>query len=225
MAAVYRFLSTYEGLIYLVLAIGGMIMLRWLWRAWKEWRGAIFGLEREVAQRRLARALAALLLILALMFGEFVIASFVVPSLPPSVFLSTPTLDVLVTPTGTISAEMATALAATPNVQAADTAVGCVPEELTVDSPQPGQTVSGIVELVGTVDIPKFGFYKFEISPQGGDVWSTVYAGRDVIRDDVLGRLDTGELVPGDYLLRLVVTDNQGQALPPCVIPIRVIGQ
>ena len=79
--------------------------------------------------------------------------------------------------------------------------------------------------MVGTVDIPKFGFYKFEVSPVGEESWSTVYAGRDVIRDDVLGRLDTGELIPGDYQLRLVLTDNLGEALVPCVVQIRVIGQ
>ncbi len=81
------------------------------------------------------------------------------------------------------------------------------------------------MELIGTVDIPQFGFYKFEVSPAGAENWSTVFAGREVIHDDVLGRIDTGELTPGDYELRLVITDNLGEALPPCVIPIRVIGQ
>ncbi len=41
----------------------------------------------------------------------------------------------------------------------------------------------------------------------------------------ILGRIDTDELIPGDYSLRLVVVDNVGEALPPCVIQIHVIAQ
>lgn len=59
----------------------------------------------------------------------------------------------------------------------------------------------------------------------GAEKWSTIYAGREVIQDDILGRIDTSELVPGDYSLRLVAADNTGKSLPPCVIQIRVIGQ
>ncbi len=225
MVAFYGFLSTYEGLIYFFLALVGIFLGRWLWRTWRAWRGAIYGLEREISQRRFVRALASSVLWLALVLGEFIVASFIVPSMPPSAFIPTPTVDLLVTPTGTISAELAATLDARPTPQAADFGEGCIPGEKIVDSPAPGQELSGIVELVGTVDIPQFGFYKFEVSPAGAENWSTVFAGREVIRDDVLGRIDTGELTPGDYLLRLVITDNLGEALPPCVIPIRVVGQ
>jgi hypothetical protein len=38
-----------------------------------------------------------------------------------------------------------------------------------------------------------------------------------------LGQWDTTSVPPGDYQLRLVVTDNQGQALPACVISVRVL--
>ena len=178
-----------------------------------------------MTKRRFARALAANAFWLAIFLGIFVTTSFVIPSMPPSAFIATPTVDLLVTPTGTISAEMAATIAARPAPQSEDYSEGCIPGELIVDSPAPGQTLSGIVELVGTVDIPKFGFYKFEISPVGEESWGTVYAGREVIRDDVLGRLDTSELIPGDYHLRLVLTDNLGVALPPCVVQIHIIGQ
>ncbi|MBT3336710.1 MAG: hypothetical protein HN855_15840 [Anaerolineae bacterium] len=225
MVAIYGFLSTYEGLIYFLLILGGIFLGRWLWRTWKTWRRAIYSLEREISQRRFARALASNLFWVALILGEFVVASFIVPSMPPSAFIPTPTANLLVTPTGTISVEMAATLGARPTPQAADFGEGCIPGEKIVDSPAPGQELSGIVELVGTVDIPQFGFYKFEVSPAGAENWSTIFAGRDVIRDDVLGRIDTGELTPGDYSLRLVLTDSLGEALPPCVIPIRVVGQ
>ena len=66
---------------------------------------------------------------------------------------------------------------------------------------------------------------KYEIASLGSDNWSTIQAGGQVVVDGTLGLWDTTELTPGDYLLRLVVTDNQGQALPPCVVTVRVVGQ
>jgi hypothetical protein len=43
------------------------------------------------------------------------------------------------------------------------------------------------------------------------------------VRDDLLGRWDTTALTPGDFQLRLVVSDNQGQQEPPCIVVLRVI--
>ncbi len=225
MIATYNFLSAYEGLIYFILIMGGVFLGRWLWRTWGDWHGAIFGLEREISRRRFARAIGANVFWLALFLGTFIFVSFVIPSVPPSTFIATPTVDLLTTPTGTISAEMAATLAARPTPKAEDYSKGCIPNQLIVDSPVPGQTLSGIVELIGTVDIPRFGFYKFEVSPTGVEKWSTIYAGREVIHDDILGRIDTSELTPGDYSLRLIVADNVGKSLLPCVIQIHVIGQ
>jgi hypothetical protein len=225
MVAIYNFLSDYEVLIYLVLIIGGVFFGRWLWRTWKDWKSAVFGLEREISRKRFARSIGANAFWLALLLGAFIFISFVIPSMPPSTFIATPTVDLLVTPTGTISAEMAATLEARPSPQAEDYSDGCIPNKLIVDSPVPGQSLSGIVELIGTVDIPQFGFYKFEVSPAGAEKWSTIYAGREVIHDDILGRIDTSELPPGDYSLRLVVANNTGKSLPPCVIQIHVIGQ
>lgn len=225
MVAIYAFLNTYEPLIYFILVLGGIFLLRWLYRTWKAWKGAIFGLERQISQRRFARAIGANVFWLALFLGIFIFASFIIPAMPPSTFIATPTVDLLVTPTGTISAEMAATIAARPAPQSEDYSEGCIPGEIIVDSPLPGENLSGIVEIIGTVDIPKFGFYKFDISPVGEESWATIYAGREVIHDDILGRLDTSELISGDYQLRLLLTDNTGIALPPCIVEIRVIGQ
>ena len=225
MVSIYAFLSTYEGLIYFILILAGIFLLRWLFRTWQAWRGAVFGLERQITQRRLARAIGVNVFWLALFLGEFIFASFIVPSMPSSAFMLTPTMDLLVTPTGTISAEMAATLEARPAPQAEDYGEGCIPNELIIDAPIPGEALSGIVDLIGTVDIQKFGFYKFEVALAGTENWSTIYAGQEVIRDDILGRMDTSELNPGDYSLRLVVADSLGESLPPCVIQIRVIGQ
>lgn len=225
MLALLGFLSAYEGLIYFFIVLGWIFLGRWLWRTWKAWRGAIYGLEREVSQRRFARALAANVIWLALFLGEFIFASFIVPSMPASMFILTPTVDLLTTPTGTISADMAATLDARPTPQAEDFSEGCVPDKRIIDSPVPGENLSGIVDLVGTVDVPNFGFYKFEISPAGSESWAPIYAGREIIKNDVLGRIDTGTLTPGDYRLRLVVTNNIGEAMEPCEVLIRVVGE
>jgi hypothetical protein len=73
------------------------------------------------------------------------------------------------------------------------------------------------------VNISNFGFYKYEVAPQGSDTWATISAGRAIVNNGSLGRWDTTALTPGDYQLRLVVTDNQGQALQACVVPVRVV--
>jgi hypothetical protein len=226
MVAVYRFLDTYEGLIYLVLLLGGVFAIRWLIKAWREWREAVYRLEREFAQRRLGQSISILLVVLALMVGEFVLASFVIPSMPASVFLVTPTVDLLATPTGTILPATATVLALTPRLAAgAQAGDGCVPGQLEFTSPLPGQEVSGRVELTGTVNIPDFGFYKYEVAPRNSDTWATIQAGRETKVDESLGFWDVSVLTPGDYSLRLVVTDNAGESYPPCVIPVQVVGQ
>ena len=151
-------------------------------------------------------------------------ASFIIPGLPSEVFLSPPTIDVLATPTGTLSADFMTQFAALPPPVAVNTA-GCIPNQVIITSPEPGEQVQGTVELIGTVNIPNLGFYKYEVASQGSDTWATISADRVVVKNGVLGRWDTAPLTPGDYQLRLVVTDNQGKSLSPCVVPVRVLAQ
>ncbi len=224
MAAIYRFLSTYEVLIYILLAVGGLFAARWLWRSWNEWRQAVYSLEKEFALRRMGRAIAVLALILVLACGELTTAAVIVPSLPASFFLVTPTLDLLATPTGTISAELATQIALTPRpVPTVAGAEGCQPGKVMLTSPKAGSEVSGTVNVEGTVNIPDFGFYKYEVAPINSDNWATISAGRTIVVNGELGQWDTTAVSPGDYQLRLVVTDNQGQALPACIIAVRVL--
>ena len=224
MSAVYRFLATYEGLIYILLALGGLFAFRWLWKSWREWHDSVFGLEREFALRRLSQALMISLLILILFFGELFLASFLVPALPASDMLATPTLDILNQTEGALSGNpaIAASVEAPTSISLSDSAGGCIPGELIIISPESGQEINGIVTLTGTVDVDKFGFYKYEVSPQGAETWATISAGRETIRDGDLGLWDTSTLTPGDYQLRLEVTDNQGLAYPPCIISVRV---
>jgi hypothetical protein len=222
MAGLYRFLASYEALIYIVLAIGVLFSIRWLWNSWREWRQALYRLEREFSLRRMSQALTITLLLGVLLCAEFVAASFVIPGLPAEVFLATPTLDLLTTPAGTLSPETMTQVAAAPPANPSSDVQGCVPDQLMISSPEPAEQISGTVDIQGTVNIADFGFYKYEVAPQGSGTWVTISAGRTVKINESLGLWDTSALTPGDYLLRVVATDNEGESLPPCTIPVRV---
>lgn len=222
MAALYKFLASYEVLIYILLAIGGMFSFRWLWRSWREWRIAVFTLEREFSARRLGRSVALSVIVVMLFCAEFFMATFFIPGLPADFFIATPTLDFISTPTGTLSAGMMTQFANLPPGTPAAT-VGCVPNQIELSFPKPGDEIKGAIELTGTVNIPNFGFYKYEVAPAGSDTWATIAAGRTAVVAGPLGRWDTTALTPGDYQLRLVVVDNQGTLLSPCIVPVRVV--
>lgn len=226
MGSVYRSLANYEALIYIVLAIWGLFVFRSMYRTWLEWRNSVFSLEREFALRRLGRITAVALLILGLVFAEFFIATFVAPSLPASDILTTPTLDLLAVPPGTLSPENATQAALSPGTQAAPSGMsGCVPDQIMITSPQPGAVVSGSIEIIGTANVPNFGFYKYEIAPRGSQDWATISADRNPKQNISLGTWNTASLTNGEYFLRLVITDNEGGSLEPCVIAVRVANQ
>jgi len=226
MGPVYRTLASYEPLIYIALAIGGLFAFRRMWYSWREWRDSVYGLEREFALRRLGQATAAAFFILALIFVEFFIATFIAPSLPATDILATPTLDLLLTPEGTLSPEQATQAALSPVTQSVPSGMsGCVPDQITITAPEPGDEVSGTVEITGTASVPNFGFFKYEVAPMGSPNWATISAGRETKKNEVLGPWNTTSLTNGDYFLRLVITDNVGVALEPCVIAVRVANQ
>jgi hypothetical protein len=226
MGPVYRTLANYESLIYIALAIGAMFAFRRMWRAWREWRDSVYGLEREFALRRLGQATAAAFLVLALILVEFFIATFIAPSLPASDILATPTLDLLLTPAGTLSPAEQTQAALSPVTQEVPKGMsGCIPDQIMITSPEPGAPISGIVNITGTANVPNFGFYKYEVALMGTQNWATISAGREPKVDTTLGPWNTTTLTNGEYFLRLVITDNVGVVLEPCVIAVRVVNQ
>jgi len=224
MGAISRFFATYEGLIYILLILGGLFAFRGLWISWREWRQSIFGLEREFTLRRFSQALAVSIMILFLFFTVMFMASFVAPASPSIDLLSTPTLNILDQGDGILSGDPAlvagTIIATIPTTVSGN---GCIPNQLILTSPEPGQEIQGSISLQGTVNVANFGFYKFEVSPREAETWGTISAGTNIIINGEVGVWDTSILTPGDYDLRLIVTDNQGNSLAPCVIPVRVI--
>jgi hypothetical protein len=224
-----RFFRTYEMWIYVILALAGLVYIRKFILAWEELRRAAFGLERESAQSNLNQSAGMLVLLFVMAVAVFVLVSFVAPSFPASNPLLTPTMDLLASPTTTLAGEtpvegLATA---TSEVMAGTTTVavageGCVPGQIMLTEPADGADISGVIMVRGTADIPNFGFYKYEIARPGETVWLTIQAGREIIQESELGQWDTRTLAAGDYMLRLVISDNQGETLEPCVIQVRV---
>ena len=102
---------------------------------------------------------------------------------------------------------------------------GCIPDQIMITSPGPGDDVSGTIKITGTADVPNFGFYKYEVAPMGTQNWATIAADREQVKDQDLGEWNTASVTNGEYFLRLVITDNVGNTLEPCVIAVRVFNQ
>jgi hypothetical protein len=218
--SLFRFLVKYEIWVYLALALGAIFAIRALWNAWSEWHKSVYGLEKELSLQRLRISGAAVILLLMIGMGQFCLVSFVVPFLPGSTFLLTPTADLLQTPVSTLEAGVPAPETSIP-IQPGEN--GCKPGHLIITSPTPGQEIGGKITLIGSVDVENYGYFKYEFAPQGSEQWTTIGAGNDIRQNKELGAWDPSVLVPGDYQLRLVVTDNLGKLLPPCIVPVRVI--
>lgn len=245
------FFRAFEVWIYLLLGLGGLLYIRKFIIAWQELRGASFGLERESAQARLNRSASMLVILLTMAVAEFVAVSFIAPGMPGANPLLTPTLDLMATATTTLPASTPVSgdVVATPipaggatvpaeTIPGTESAVtlptptsgpafitgqeGCVEGQVEITSPQPGEEVSGIVEVTGTANIPNFGFYMFQMKRPEESVWLTLQAGNSVVDNAALGNWDTRRLSPGEYQLALVVVDNQAQTSAPCSVQVRV---
>jgi len=224
MAAILRFFVTYAPMIYVLLAVGLMLAVRQLILAQREAHNSIYGLERELSRRHMSRAISGLVLIALVGFAELVLSVFLVPGLPAQDVLATPTTDLLQSPVATLPPELlATLQALTPVASATVAATGCVPGQIDITSPKPGDQLSGQVTLMGSADVPNLDFYYYEFALRGTENWSTIQAARTTIQDGKLGTWDTSALATGDYLLRLVVVNNQTNVLPACVVPVRVL--
>jgi hypothetical protein len=220
-----RFLEQYEAWIYALLGGVGFIYFRKLISEWQEWRSSVFGLERESAQRRLSATLAVVVILSLLATAEFILVSFVAPVYPVANMLQTPTVSVLTTPVGTfaVAGETEPEEISPLSTQAVVEAGGCAPGVLEWSFPQPGDSVSGVVKLKGTANLANLGFFKYEFSEVSSDSWITIAAMNvQRIDEELDGSWNTQALVPGDYRLRLVMTDNENQTLPACEITVRV---
>jgi hypothetical protein len=227
--SLFRFIVKYEIVIYAILGLGAVFALRATLKAWSELHRSVFGLEKEISVQRLRLSGAAVILLLMIGLSQFCLVSFVIPFLPATTFISTPTADLLQTPATTLDANArATAVAGTPLPPPGS--IGCIPGKIIITFPAPSQEISSQITITGNVNIPNFGFYKYEFARQGSEEWTTIGAGDKLNKENQdpnswnLGAWNPTALVPGDYQLRLVVTDNLNTSpFPPCIVPVRIV--
>jgi hypothetical protein len=225
MYTLLRFLAKYEVLFYFLLAIAVVISLRKVLLSWKEWRTAVFGLEKESSQHGFNQGMTILILCGFFGLSLFIINTFVTPSVPGVQQVITPTVDLTQQPTATVNVEdliTQTTVGLVPTL-ASFFSKGCVPDQIEWTNPVDGDKISGTVTLEGTINVTDLGYYKYEYAPSASDTWTTIAAGNSKIVNQPLGGTwDTSEITPGDYQLRLVVYDHQNTALPECTIKITV---
>jgi hypothetical protein len=121
------------------------------------------------------------------------------------------------------AAETPTPPPAPPPVAAAP---ACADPRSIISSPGNGQSVSGIVSVVGTAAHDSFQYYKVEFAPGANADGGFVYlgGGSAPVQGGVLANVDTNALGPGTWTLRLVVVDQTGNFPPPCTVTVNVGG-
>jgi hypothetical protein len=227
-----------------------LVYARKLVLVFQEWHSAVFGLEKDLAQRKLSGVVSVIFLAVLLGMGEFGVVSFVIPNHPEIVALPTPTLDLLLTSTVTLPPNFTGLETGTGTPSATEGVAGaesyCIKGKLEITSPKSGDTLSidaKVVTLLGSVTIPaNFGYYKYEYTRAENENWITIQAndsfrcldkmcmtatGTPIVNatdvpGNILGTWDISQLSAGDYFLRLISTDNDGKALPACQIPIHI---
>lgn len=223
MEELFRFLATYEIGVYIIFGVLILINLKRLFDAWVALRKSSFGLEKEVAQKKLRSSLTLVVLFFAFGVSYFLLVTIAASQYPGIARVATPTMDPLAE---NVTEEAGVAMDSAQMTQTASAASGCIPEQLEWIQPEANAEVSGSVELIGTVNVPNLGFYKYEYKLQGDDIWTPISAGnRPIIEEAFTGRWNTEQLQPGNYLLRIVVSDNQNNLLEPCEIGVQVVPQ
>ncbi|NIW48264.1 MAG: hypothetical protein GWN30_26980, partial [Gammaproteobacteria bacterium] len=141
MEEVLRFLQTIEVYTYLILGLFAIWQINKFIRAWQDLREAAFGLEREAAQFRLTSSAWFLMFILILAVGQFIAVTIIAPSMPDTMSLATPTLDLLSTPTITLGPDQTeqfnviggSTTTPVPTIDPEES--GCIPGQLEISSP------------------------------------------------------------------------------------------
>lgn len=226
MEELIRFVVNYEMGIYLILGTIFILNLQKFIRALISKRKATFGLEKEVAQKSITSSVTFLALVTLFGISNFILVSVASIQYPGIAQLPTATVDSVSTPLPS-DGDMMEEEMENEGASATQTAIaltGCIPEVLEWKNPTEGSEISGSIELAGTVNVPNMGFYKYEYRYQSDTIWTPISAGNTPVVDGPLGGVwNTEEITPGNYYLRLVVSDNANNLLQPCEIQVEVM--
>jgi hypothetical protein len=252
MAVIPRLIARYAILLYVFCAAGTLLYLRAALNARRKRGLALFAMERDAATTQSLRSWSMVAVCLLLAIGVYSVRTYVAPNLPPEQKENTPVAGLLFTPTAlpTLSPTPASTASptatsgpvptvapiVTPPPRVPDTPVptttpegsggpieaACSSAGTQIISPKNGDRVSGVIEVLGTANLPEFSFYKFEIQWPNTEQWVTVQSFEAPVVGGLLGTWDTTPLTgqPGTYRFRLVVVDKTGNYPEPCVISV-----
>ncbi len=118
----------------------------------------------------------------------------------------------------------ALALVAHARLEAAPSALSCSPSNAAITAPQPGASVSSLVQIMGTASLGgDFQYYKLEFAPASSEGF-TVFSGlvRQQVTNGQLGVWDSASVPDGTYSIRLRVVDQTGNYCESAVTGLHV---
>lgn len=220
---ILRVLFTYRIWVFVLLGIGFTLYIRQFLRGIGEWKKAVFELERQIVQRKLISASTGVILMFLFILGEFLLITIITPQISTQQLnLSVPselqTGDEIVNQQ-TISKETEIP----PEQQ--ELIFNCVENIVDITYPTNGDTISGTINVMGSVNVDNFGSYKYEYSTTSDINWVTIAAGNQLKLNESIGFWHTSDLTPGSYLLQLMPLDNSGEELTPCIVTVDVVNE
>lgn len=230
MMALLRFIVRFETLLYILLGVVVAFTIRSIFTSWKQWRTALFGIEKEKSQSTFNQGLTIVIFCAFLALTVFILTTFVAPGVPNLAQVATPTVDL--TAQATVAQGVALQVTQTTSglIPTLNTVFdkGCIAGQIEWTNPTDGSVISGSVILEGTVNVDDLGYYKYEYAVAGSDVWKTIAAGSSkVVEGPLGGTWDTtaDDIIPGDYQLRLIVYDHANNVYPECMINITIVSE
>jgi hypothetical protein len=238
MTILVKLIADYAIWLYLALGLIALLFLRAYMVARRERENAIFALEREAAVGRMGRAVIGFLVTVIIIGGVFYTTQTLVEEIPLPEATPTPTVIIalppsptppplLPTPTPTDTPRPRPTLPAletetpTPEVSLGVPA-NCPNPGVQISQPGTGATVSGVIQLVGTANIPNFWYYKFEFRGNSFGEWTYIQQFETPVNGGILGSWDTRSVPSGDYEFRLIVVETSGNYPEPCTVQLAV---
>lgn len=223
MESVIRFLLQIEGWIYFVCGSILIFSIIQIFRQAKELRLAVFGLEQEVASRKLRRYVSSGIGSLMLIGTVLFLASFSLVKYPGIRNFPTPT-DFMVQTLTPISDNEFSQVESIGTIENFES--NCEEGKIEWVFPLDGDNVQGIIKLTGTVNVENFAFYRYSYREVSKTEWTIIAVGSQQVIDGSLGSdWDTSNIEAGEYQLGLFVYDISNSLLPTCIIEITILDQ
>ncbi len=238
MTILIKLIADYAVWLYVLLGLVALLFLRGHLVARRERDNAIFALERESASGRMTQSTIGFLVALILVGGVFYTSQTLVADIPLPLVTPSPTPlivlppsptppPLLPTPTPTDTPRPRPTLppleSVTPTSEASvGIPANCPVPGVRISEPGTGATVSGVMQIVGSANIPDFWYYKFEFRGNSFGEWTFVQRFDTPISGGILGAWDTRSVPSGAYEFRLVVVEKTGNYPEPCTLLLSV---